>query len=48
MKNGEVTFICQRDEWPISTLITFSINTGARVVIRGYAEIIGGIVKYLH
>ena len=35
-------------QFPIAHLLMFSINTGARVLIRGYAEIINGEIKYLH
>ena len=41
-----ITFICNRDDYPLSALIDFSGRAGVRVVVRGYAIIESGEVAY--
>jgi hypothetical protein len=42
-----ITFVCNRGEYPIRDLKLFTRNTGVRVVVRRYAEIIDGRVRRL-
>lgn len=41
-----ITFICRRDDYPLSALVDFSGRAGVRVVVRGYAIIDNGEVRY--
>ena len=50
--NKMVTFICQQKDldsgqFTVEMLKTFTINTGTRVVIPGYAVIQAGEIKYI-
>jgi len=42
-----ITFCCNRGEYAIRDLKAFTRNTGVRVVVRHYAEIIDGKVRRL-
>ena len=41
-----ITFICRRDDYPLDALIDFSARACVRVVVRGYAIIDNGEVRY--
>ncbi len=43
-----ITFVCNKNEWPIEALEKFTFRTGARVIIRGYAIIENGISKIIN
>lgn len=43
-----VTFICDRYEHPLPHLVKFTKNTGATVIIRGYAKIRFGVIEYFN
>lgn len=43
-----VVFTCEKDQFPISDLKQFSLNTGAIVLIKKYAEIKNGEIKYFN
>lgn len=40
-------FFVDKDQYPIDELKQFSINAGAHIIIRKYAEIVNGEVRYM-
>jgi hypothetical protein len=40
-------FFVDKDQYPFDELIQFSVNVGAHIIIRKYAEIVNGEVRYM-
>jgi len=45
--NQKITFVCNEEEFAESDLIKFSINTKAKVIVRGKKIIDNGEIKII-